>query len=530
VGRQGGVTARRSLLATGSLLAAAPLLLSECGPWLAPDRGPARPRMGINLAGPMYWNSEMPFVDLMRLAGRWIALHRDGGGEVKDARLELDRQGWPRRLPDGLISATPIVAGAHLPRGTWVVRYDGRGEVDTTGMLRVVRRTPGRLECELVALDPVPDPQAWCRILATDPADPVRRIRVLKPGTESQPESDPWDRGLVERWTGWAALRFMDLQWTNDSLQAHWAERPQVDDRSFGSRGVAIELLVDLANRCGVDPWFCVPHLAGDDFVAQFAALVRQRLDPRLRVWVEHSNEVWNGQFAQAGYAAEQGIARGLASDPWHARCRYHAQRSREIFRLWGDAFAGTDRLRRVLSTQQGNTWFTREILRTGAWRDADALGVAAYVGLAPSIGGEPSAADVAGWSLERVFAHLEREVEHQRQVQREHRAWALRHGLRLVAYEGGQHAVALGEATRDLAIVDLFARANRDERMGRVYRALYDLWADAGGDLFCHFSSVSPPRRWGHWGLLEHHDDDPAQRPKYVATRERMLRWRASP
>lgn len=519
---------RRSLLATGSLLAATPLLLSECGPWLVPDRGPPRPRMGINLAGPTYWSSELPFVDLMRLAGSWMAWRRDGGGQVKDARFELDRQGWPRRLPEGLVAATPIAAGAHLPAGTWVVRYDGRGEVDTEGVLRVIRRAPGRLECERVAINPVPDPQAWCRILASDPADPVRRIRVLRPGSEGQPESEPWDLAFVERWSGWAVLRFMDLMWTNDSLQQRWSDRPQVDDRSFGSRGVAVEFLVDLANRCGAEPWFCMPHRADDDYVARFAALVRQRLDPRLRVWVEHSNEVWNGQFAQAQHAAEQGLARGLARDAWLARCRYHAQRSLEIFRLWRAAFDGSDRVVRVLSTQQGNTWVTREILRSGAWREADALGVAAYVGLAPSIGGDPEAAEVAGWSLERVFAHLERERACQHQVQREHRAWAQRHGLQLVAYEGGQHAVALGEATRDLAIVDLFARANRDPRMGELYRRLYQLWADIGGDLFCHFASVAAPSRWGHWGLLEHHDDIPASRPKYMATREQMLRWRA--
>jgi hypothetical protein len=44
-------------------------------------------------------------------------------------------------------------------------------------------------------------------------------------------------------------------------------------------------------------------------------------------VYVEHSNEVWNGLFAQARYASERGKALGLASDDLTARYRYHALR-----------------------------------------------------------------------------------------------------------------------------------------------------------------------------------------------------------
>ena len=64
---------------------------------------------------------------------------------------------------------------------------------------------------------------------------------------------------------------------------------------------------------------------------------------------------------------------------------------------------------------------------------------------------------------------------------------------------------------------------------MGLMYRRLFDRWEDADGDLFCHFSAVSAPSRWGNWGLLEHHDDDPATRPKYRVTVDRMRRWRSA-
>ena len=38
-----------------------------------------------------------------------------------------------------------------------------------------------------------------------------------------------------------------------------------------------------------------VPHLADDEYVREAAELIQARLEPGLRVWVEHSNETWSG-------------------------------------------------------------------------------------------------------------------------------------------------------------------------------------------------------------------------------------------
>ncbi|HVK05057.1 MAG TPA: hypothetical protein VM490_16390, partial [Armatimonadaceae bacterium] len=53
-------------------------------------------------------------------------------------------------------------------------------------------------------------------------------------------------------------------------------------------------------------------------------------------------------------------------------------------------------------------------------------------------------------------------------------------------------------------------------------YAKYYDEWTRAGGDLFCHFSSVGEWSKWGSWGLLQYQDDDPARSPKFAAT----MRW----
>ena len=522
-----------TLAATASALGAAPA---------SAQRGPrdvikAHPRMGINLGGLNYWNTELPFVDLMRMSGEWSLWRRDTpGAQVKDVTPVVDARGWLRALPEGLVAMVPLAARSHLQstspeskRAPWVVRYDGRGEIEFDGALRVVRTVPGRIECEFVAQSPLPDPSLWLRITRIDADDPLRNIRVFKPGTENQPVSNPWDAAFIARWTGWGALRAMDLQNTNNSKLTRWSDRPLPDDRTLAPQGIALELLIDLANRCGVGPWLCMPHRADDDFMRRAASLVAERLDERLPLWVEYSNEAWNPDFEQSAYASQQGLAAGLAPDAYTAQWRWHAKRSREMFAIWSQPFAGSKRLKRVLGTQTGNSWGSQQLLRDPVVDVADVLAVSAYLPLVPGVTTSPTAAEVARWPLERVFEHFEKELAQLETWQAEQRRWCARNGLLLVAYEGGQHAVGIGDAVRDAALERLFTQANRDERMGLMYRRLFDRWEDADGDLFCHFSGVSAPSRWGNWGLLEHHDDDPASRPKYRVTVDRMKKWRSA-
>jgi hypothetical protein len=524
-------TTRRRALAAAGAVAAVPAW-AQRGPRDVPR---PKPRMGVNLAGLSYWNTELPFTDLMRMSGEWQLLRADNSQPLRETKPDVDARGWLRALPEGTLALLPMAAISHLPdsrRAPWVVRFEGRGDFDFIGALRITNRGPGRFECELVAQNPLPDPSLWLRITRTDPGDPLRNIRVLKPGTEGQPASNVWDSGFIARWSGWGALRFMDMQATNNSRLARWSDRPVPEDRTFAPHGLPFELVVDLANRCQVGPWLCMPHRADDDFVRRAASLVRERLDERLPVWVEHSNEVWNPDFQQAAYASQQGVGQGLAKDASMSRWAWHARRSREIFAIWSQPFApvGTGkRLVRVLGTQSGNAWGTRQLLKDPVVESADALGVSAYLGLTPSSDSKPSAAEVARWPIERVFEHFEQELDALESRLAEQRRWCARHGLLLVGYEGGQHAVGVGEAAvREAALERLLAQANRDERMGLIYRRLFDRWEDADGDLLCHFSGVSASSRWGNWGLLEHHDDDPNMRAKYRVTVERMRKWRS--
>jgi len=481
-----------------------------------------RPRLGINLAGPCDWNTELPFVDLMHFSRVW-ASQKKGLPFGSGPALDLDENGYPKSLPEGAWAESPLISfGGHpWPSGNYTVLFKGKGRLSfgasSTG---VVEQSPGRM---VVSLDSGKG-DLHLSILETDPADPVRDIHVMMPGSEKTWQSNPWSLHFLGRWRGVACLRFMDFMATNNSAVRTWTDRPQLTDATFAGRGVPLELLIDLSNRLHADPWFCIPHMASNDYVRNFAEMVCEKLDPSLKAHIEYSNEVWNSGFGQNRFAAEKGIALGLAKEPSEAAWLYTSKRSVEIFRIFEQVFGGRKRLVRILPAQSGNPFMARKILDfENASSHADALAIAPYVGL---IVGEtagrynPLTADeVAHWDVPQVLDRLRsKSLPEAIESMRDFRKLASAHGLDFIAYEGGQHLVGVRGAENNAALTELFLAANADPGMGSIYARLLGAWKQEGGSLFCHFSSVSKWSKWGSWGALQYFDDDPATSPKLAA------------
>jgi hypothetical protein len=147
---------------------------------------------------------------------------------------------------------------------------------------------------------------------------------------------------------------------------------------------------------------------------------------------------------------------------------------------------------------------------------DADAIALAGYfggsivqdvlaAGRSESVtvdeildGAEQSLATVEGWF-------------------RAQKAVADRHGVRLLAYEGGQHLVCPDD-NRPQALVDKLIEANRHPRMGDLTRRLLDAWFRSGGGVFCYYLLVKQPAEYGSWGALEHMEQAAGEAPKYGA------------
>lgn len=484
-------------------------------------------RIGINLNGTADWNSELPFVDVFRMARMWVS-QREGAAWGQGPALDLDEHGWVRRLEPGCFAETPLntIPGGRYPHGRYTVLHEGRGRITFSYGVRVVEEQPGRMVIDTTGLTS----GFFLQIRETDPADPIRHIRVVMPGFEDTFARDPFHPAFLERWRGFAVLRFMDWMHTNNSPQRTWADRPTPESFSWSPRGVPVEVMVDLANRLGIDPWFCMPHLADDAYVRRFAREVAARLKPGLRAYVELSNEVWNGQFQQARWAGEEGVKAGFgpAERPWEAGWRYYAHRSVEVFRIWEEEFGGTERIVRVLAAQAANAWVTERILEfEDAGNHADALAIAPYIAFNLAPGSKPSSDEVAGWTPEQVAEHLATvSLPESLKWIREQKAAADRWGLRLIAYEAGQHAVGVGGGENNDRLTGVLQAAQRLPRMGEIYAAYLDGWRESGGDTAAFFSSVGTWSKWGSWGLMQHFDDQPADYPRFATVLRYAQAW----
>ena len=492
----------------------------------APKPPTPKPRLGTNLSGPADWNTELPFVDVFRMARPWIS-QRKGAAWGKGPKLALDRHGWVTRLETDCWAETPLcTVRSHYPAGEYTVLYEGKGELDVSNAA-IVSRAAGKM-----VLRPNPAKGGFfLRIRRTDPNDYVRNLRVIMPGFLDTYRTEPFHPAFLKRWRSMACLRFMDWMHTNGSKVRTWADRPTPESATFSRKGVALEWMIDLCNRLKADAWFCMPHLADDNYVRNFAGMVKRKLDPGRKVYVEYSNEVWNSMFPQTRYSWERAKKLGLGPKqrPWEGGGMFYARRSVEIFRIWQDVFGGADRLVRVLAWQSGNAYWMRRIIlpHEEAWQHADALAIAPYIACnVPPKGKGLTTKTVETWTVDKALDYMETEsLPRSIRGIRASKAVADEFGLRLVAYEGGQHMVGVTGGENNERVTALFHAANAHERMGGIYRKYLGAWTQAGGDLFCYFSSVGAWSKWGSWGVMQYYDDDPAKSPKFMA----ILRWAKS-
>ncbi|MCU0611035.1 MAG: hypothetical protein MUE60_04495, partial [Candidatus Eisenbacteria bacterium] len=399
--------------------------------------------IGMNVAGPTDWNSEYPFVNIMKLGRSWgtcnVAWH-PSGQNLWDTQLidsvAVDENGYPLELPFEVDHPNADTSQAvfsvwtntsSLPSGTYILLYDGQGTFDFDFDAEITSVTPGRLE---VSVQPAAGIMKM-EILGSTQGDHVRNIRFLLPGTEATYQDEPWSAEWKEKLAPFTTIRFMDWGCTNNSILRTWDQRPAVDDYTYTISGIPYEWMVWTCNEIDADPWVCVPHLADSQYVANLATLFRDSLDAERTIYVEYSNELWNWMFAQAHYGLDS-LDQGL---PWPERL---GPRIEDVMAIWTDVFAGqTNRLVRVVGSQ---TYYLDIVDRILDYVDpdvVDALAATWYVGL----NGDSLASYGAGLTADKVFELAYGELRGDLSYfLRGNKAIADDEGLRFVYYEGGQH------------------------------------------------------------------------------------------
>lgn len=500
------------------------------------------PTLSYNLGSVNNYSPEMAFIDLFKSASTWIG-HEDGWGGMNYAELKeggyLDENGWLMEIPEGFDSVGTLWdwnkadAAAEGRSGTYVLEYEGEGTIRLDGV-EVLHQEPGK-----IVFYNETGGSMLLYIEETDPngtGDYIKDISVVREEhVELHEAGAVFNPDFLDIIDDSRELRFMDWMRTNGSTQSSWEDRPQESDAFWSTSGGApLEVMVQLANEVGVDPWFTIPHMADDEYVREFAAYVHENLDPDLTVKVEYTNEAWNGALPAYHWLTEQALAEWGVADG----IAYYSKRATEVAIIWEEVY-GEDadtQLNNVMGTQTVNSWISNKLLGGHVWKEQepdtfvepdtvfDSLAVTTYFGGSTVSGTElrnellaaieDPDVDATAYLAEKLMdPDYKNSIPQIAAYLDEQAGIAEKYDVDLVAYEGGQHVQhshALSIDAEDLAVLTEFlSEFIRSPEMAQLYQEMWDVWANVSDGAFMQFGAISTPHVSGSWGVRTSLDDE---------------------
>ena len=474
--------------------------------------------LGANLNGIGDFRRNHEFVDVMRQARPF-----GSAADPFNAVIAVGADGWP--TGDFGVTLMAAQAGVLGIPGTYKVIFNGQATVSTAaaGTVSNAVFTAATNTSTLDFTFPVGGETAALRFLGVPPGNPVKNLRVIRPGfsTTSPPIFTPTYLSHISRFS---VLRFMDWLSTNDHANSiiTWADRPTLEKKRTEAEGARWEAVIELANAVNRDIWINVPVKANDEYVTNLATQLRDSLNPSVNVYVEYSNELWNAAFPQFA------IQKQLAIDEVNANAasvlRYDgstdqnvwafrriAKRLKEIsdiFRtVWGTAAINT-RVRPVLAGQMANSFIVTEginLIDTGFNVRPNsvfyAISGAPYI--FPSANNLASDDEVPGLTAAQLLTAMGSGLSNAPNANsyqyESHLGLATWHNLKVLAYEGGFDTFGSQNiaAKRD---------ANLDPQIRILCRNLINGWHAFGFESFVYFNAGADTYniQFGQWPLLE--------------------------
>lgn len=461
-----------------------------------PERQPAS-LLGANLTPITDYSRTPVYVDLMHQARRFGTVSTPW-----DEKALLGEDGWP--IGDFGTFLMTGQAGASGISGTYKVSFHGQAKVNPVASRATIKNVHYDPKTQRSTLDlELPEDAEQLTLAFTQTGSGIRDLKIIRPGYDAI-NPPLFTRPFIEHIARFKTLRFMDWLRTNNNTVTSWSNRSTPEKTHYASKnGVPWEHVIALANQTKQDIWINIPVNADDDYVRQLAKLLKESLNAESRIYVEYSNEVWNGQFKQ--HAINFDLAEAevrdnprspLAFDGKRERSvlgyRRIAKRGKEISDLFRNAYgdaAMMTKIRPVFASQVVNPYATQlglNFISNVYGPPAQyfyALAVAPYFNL-----GEQQRAE--GLSTDDVLQAMKRSIERLPEINHLERNVALArwYGLPFIAYEGGSDTFGPGslEAKRD---------ASLDPRMEEVCRDYLRVWYENGGGLFMWFNAGA-----GNW------------------------------
>lgn len=144
-----------------------------------------------------------------------------------------------------------------------------------------------------------------------------------------------------------------------------WANRPKTTALLWArDAGPPMEALIEACNRTGADAWINVPPEMLNADITSLLTFFNTNLTGGQLVYVERSNETWNGQFNAGPYDSFRGTALwGSANQPGYSYC---GKRTADIADL--SQAISTTRYHIIMGAQAANTFVAQQKLTAPAW------------------------------------------------------------------------------------------------------------------------------------------------------------------
>jgi hypothetical protein len=269
------------------LLCALTLMVLSCADAAAPTH------LGANLQPITDWSFTPVYVDLMHQARKF--------GSPKapwDESAALGRDGWP--VGDFgvvlMIGASKYAGNA----GNYKLSFNGRARVAATASSAKVTNLSYDAGQNRSSADVVmPANEDQLMLSFTDTGAGIKNVQLIRPGYDAH-NPPLFTKVFLNHIVRFKTLRFMDWLRTNNNPVTTWDSRAAPDKVHYASKaGVPWEHIIALANQNRHDIWINIPIAADDDYVLHLARLLKQTLNADTRVYIEYSNEIWNGAFEQ---------------------------------------------------------------------------------------------------------------------------------------------------------------------------------------------------------------------------------------
>lgn len=277
--------------------------------------------MGVNLPGISYFTDAAPYLNVLAHCPGWQSGDNSNNNTPDNGLMPIDEFGNPTSVTYG--TTTRVNAGVfvdtqagptYYKAGRYYLVYTGTGTFSfgDDAIQNVGASSPGR-----IALDVTPSNVGF-RVRITSTAAAPNHLKIQYCCHEDDEQyilaGEYWSHEFIEAMKEQRVIRFMNPDHANFVTDRTWATRPKLSQIFWGTTtgstyvyiggarvpaGCPLEAMIDLCNRTRSDLWITMPLCAtlADqlEYEANAATMVKQMLDPRLRVYRETWNEQWIG-------------------------------------------------------------------------------------------------------------------------------------------------------------------------------------------------------------------------------------------